>query len=120
MLPCCWSWPSGNQKLRNKIEVTIDHLSADMKMECQTDSLLMVVIIVSNVLTFLTDGDDNNNEDKNGNGRDWTTMMVMKMMTMMMVKAMALRMTIRVTERGLKGLDRGNHLSNLPSVEEAK
>jgi hypothetical protein len=51
----------------------INHLCADMKMKCRTGSLSMVVNIVPNVLSFLTDGNDSNDvvdgdkEDK-GNG----------------------------------------------------
>jgi hypothetical protein len=36
-------------------------LTRDMKMECRIDSLSIVEIIVTNVLSFLTDGDDGNN-----------------------------------------------------------
>ncbi len=36
-------------------------LAVDMKMQCRTNSLTMVAIIVSNVLSFLTDSDDGNN-----------------------------------------------------------
>lgn len=41
-------------------------LAVDRMMECRADSLMMVAIIVPNVLSFLTDGDD----DNDGVGRD--------------------------------------------------
>jgi hypothetical protein len=42
-------------KIIKRTDGNINYLSADMKMKCQTDSLLMVVIIVPNVVSFLTE-----------------------------------------------------------------
>jgi len=40
-------------KIIERTNGNIDLLDADMKIECRTDSLYMVVIIVPNVLSFL-------------------------------------------------------------------
>jgi hypothetical protein len=40
-------------KIIERTDGNIDLLDADMKIECRTDSLTMVVIIVPNVLSFL-------------------------------------------------------------------
>jgi hypothetical protein len=40
-------------KIIEQTDGNIDRLDADMKIECQTDFLTMVVIIVPNVLSFL-------------------------------------------------------------------
>ncbi len=42
-------------KIMEQTGGNIDRFSADMKMECRTDSLLIVAIIVPNVLSFLKD-----------------------------------------------------------------
>ena len=47
-------------KITERTHGNLGLLNAAMKIECRTDSLSMVVIIVSNVLSFLTDGDDGN------------------------------------------------------------
>ncbi len=47
----------------------IGHLSAAIKMECQIYFLLMFIIIVPNVLSFLTDGNASN-DVVDGNGAD--------------------------------------------------
>jgi hypothetical protein len=40
-------------KIIERTDGNIDLLNADMKIECWTDSLTMVVIIIPNVLSFL-------------------------------------------------------------------
>jgi hypothetical protein len=40
-------------KIIERTDGNIDLLDGDMKIECQTDSLTMVVIIFPNVLSFL-------------------------------------------------------------------
>jgi hypothetical protein len=60
-------------KITKQTEGNIDLLTTDMKLECCTNSLSMVEIIIPNVLSFLTDGDGGNNlvnGDKDDNGFD--------------------------------------------------
>jgi hypothetical protein len=60
---------------KSRTDGNIDLLNADMKIEFRTDSLSMVDIIIPNVLSFLTDGDDRNDvvngeEGDHNNGSD--------------------------------------------------
>ncbi len=62
-------------KIIEQTEGNIYLLTTDMKMQCRTDSLQKVTIIVPNVLSFLTDGDDGSDvvdgdEDDVSNGSD--------------------------------------------------
>ena len=62
-------------KIIERTEGNVDLLAIDMKMQCRTDSLMKVTIIVPNVLSFLTDGDDGSDvvdgdEDGDSNGSD--------------------------------------------------
>ncbi len=45
-------------------------LTPKMKMQCRTDSVTMVNIIVPNVMSFLTDGDDTNYMDDDWSDED--------------------------------------------------
>jgi hypothetical protein len=66
-----WKW-----KITELTDGNINLLTTDMRMECHIDSLSIVEIIITNVLSFLTDGDGGNNlvggeEHKDGNSSMW-------------------------------------------------
>ena len=71
--------PIWKAKITDKYDSYNTTFTIDMKMRCRTDSVTMVAIIVPNVLSFLTDGDDGDDafdsndkasDDKHGNDDD--------------------------------------------------
>ena len=54
-------------KITEQFDSSNDTLTFDRKMQRHTDSVTMVTIILPNVLSFLTDGDDGNNDDNGDN-----------------------------------------------------